>query len=349
MTDGPGLPQLASAAIHAMQHETGVVIPVYLPEGVNTARGAALLDDTVAAYCTEIANPRLVCLSVDGQGYGADIASKIARTYGTSICISERNRGKLAAAANGVRALLENGDVRYVAVVDQDGDHFANELLNLVRVAKHIETERRDGRLIVLGRRSSRHRPMGFLRGELEEFADRVLLDALQYHAAMAGEPLRLEYALFLDEYPDFHSGYKFFDRQTARDVFASPPQMAGVSETCYYRHACEAVMTVESILSGAYLGVATRSTLNEQPITTFGLFDLSQLVADKIIWPCRRLQVPPHFVRQWMANYAPRLLLQTLIPEGKQEVERVVKLVMEGIAGGHEDAGKRLIQPLFV
>ena len=71
----------------------------------------------------------------------------------------------------------QTGNNNY-AIVDQDGDHFAYELPNLVRAALHITSHNHRERVIVLGRRISRHRPMGLLRGELEEYADRILLDA---------------------------------------------------------------------------------------------------------------------------------------------------------------------------
>lgn len=342
-TELPGL----QACHHVMQNQTGVVIPVYLPDRIDTQHAQALLRETAASYCAQLGDPSAVCLSVDGAPYGAQAAQKIAHELGTQICVASRNRGKLAAARNGVQRLIQDPRFQYLAIVDQDGDHFAHELLNLVQVALHIIAHTGDNRTLVVGRRISRHRPMGFLRGELEEFADRVLLDALAYRAAITAHPLRLEYVTTLDEFPDFHSGYKLFSRHTAEDVFLAEPQLAGVSEDCYYRHACEAVMTVEALEHGGYLGVVNRSTLNEQPITTFGLLNLSQLVADKVIWPCKRLDIPASFVRQWMANHAPRLLLNTLAPAGQDELARIQDLVLAAY-GQEPDHGPPL-RPLFV
>jgi hypothetical protein len=220
---------LAEAAIDTMRHQTGIVIPVYLSEDIDRSCGEMLLRDTVAAYCTQVADPSAVCLSVDGEQYGARVVRQMAQAFGTSFCVTKLNRGKLGGAANGAQTLLQRTDLAYVAIVDQDGDHFANELLSFLRVARHIAQHAGDERVLVLGRRSSRHRPMGFLRGELEELADRVLLDALFYRSAITGRPLRLEYALSLDEFPDFHSGYKLFDRATAERVFLGEPRLAGV------------------------------------------------------------------------------------------------------------------------
>jgi hypothetical protein len=338
-----------SAAAEQMRHHTGVVIPIYLPESIDRKQGATLVEQTVAAYCQQVSDPAAICLSVDGEPFGGHLAQELACRYGTSLSLAPVNRGKLWAVRDGVRALMARADLAYVAVVDQDGDHFAHELLNFVWAAQHIEANGGSDRVLVIGRRSSRHRPMGFLRGELEEFADRVLLDALAYHGAISGIPLRLEYAFALDEFPDFHSGYKLFSRAVAEDVFLGEPRLEGVTEDCYYRHACEAVMTVEAMLHGGYLGMVNRSTMNEQPITIFGLFNLTQLVADKIIWPCRRLGIPVAFVRQWMSNHTTRLLLLTLAPEGREELMRIRRLVLATLSGEEEvDVGTSL-QPLFV
>lgn len=330
-----------------MAADVGVVIPVYLPEGADRACAELVLSETARAFCGQSADPRMICLSVDGAPYGAEAASAISQAYGTSITIAETNRGKLAAAANGVRTLLQQREPAYIAIVDQDGDHFSNELGNLVRVAQHVQERLADPRVMVLGQRSSRHRPLGFLRGELEALANLVLLDALAYRAAVAGEPLKLEYALAHAECPDFHSGYKLFDRKTAEAVFLEAQHKAGTSDICYYRHACEAVMTVEALESGAYLGVARRTTLNGQPISIFGRFDARELTADMIIWPCKRLGVPLAFVDQWMANHGQQLLLHTFSPFGQEELEGVRRLVVQSY--DPTEMPKSLLSPIFV
>ncbi|MFN2153940.1 MAG: hypothetical protein ACK2UX_01785 [Anaerolineae bacterium] len=327
--------------------ETGVVIPVYLPEGEDRSRATALLAETTSAYCAQAGDPALVCLSVDGARFGAEAAGEIARACGASIVVAETNRGKLAAARDGVRRLLLAQKPPYVTIVDQDGDHFSNELANLLRVALDIE-ERLAGRgVMVLGQRATRHRPLGFLRGELEGLADRVLLDALAYRAVLTGRPLELEYALAHGSCPDFHSGYKLFDRETAEAVFLGEPEKAGTSDTCYYRHACEAVMTVEALESGAYLGVAHRSTMNGQPVSAFGQYDTRELTADMIAWPCKRLGAPLAFVDQWMVNHGQQLLLHTLSPQGKEELEAVRRLVAQ--AYGSSRVTGPVLRPVFV
>ena len=336
-------------AYEVMRGRTGVVVPVYFPPNVDATQGEALLHDNVGAYLQQIDEPTHLCLSVDGESNGGDIARRIASKYGASLVMSPENRGKLHCAASGVRYLLENHDLDYVAVVDQDGDHFANELVNFVRTAAHISEALKNDRVMVLGRRLSRHRPLGLLRGELEELADRVLLDALNYHAAKTDTPLRMEYANLFDEFPDFHSGYKLFSRQSAQDAFLTLPPPADVSEACHSRHACEAVMTVEALLAGAYLGVVNRSTFNEQPITTFGMYDRCQLIADKLIWPCKRLEIPVSFARQFLANHVPRILLSTMVPDGRDELKEIHRLTLRAFGEEPTEADLCLHQPLFV
>ena len=342
-------PHSSEYAMHLMRHETGIVIPVYFPEGIDTSHGEALLRDTVFMYKEQVADPTMICLSVDGEEFGADIVKCLSSEFNVSWCASKSNRGKLQGAANGVRYLLNQKPLKYVAVIDQDGDHFANELLNFLRAAHHISTYLDTERILILGRRISRHRPMGFLRGELEELCDRVLLDALMYNAVVKQHPLALEYAVSLDEFPDFHSGYKVFSRSTAEAVFLSTPKQMGASDTCYYRHACEAVMSVEALEHGAYLGVVNRSTINEQPVSTFGLLNRVQLAADKIIWPCKRLAIPLSFVQQWMANHISRLLLNTIAPEGRSELEQIRQVVIQTLAENPNIDMEPLFQPLFV
>ena len=332
-----------------LRRQTGVVIPVYLPDSVDKVVGETLLRDTVAAYCAQLDDPSTICLSVDGEPFGADVVGRLANEFGVSSHISGRNLGKFQSVIHGMRHLLPKGSLRYVAVVDQDGDHFANELLNLLRAAHHISDRLLTDRILVLGRRISRHRPMGLARGEIEELCDRVLLDALAYNAVVRQRPLRMEYAFLQEEFPDFHSGFKLFSARTAQGVFCGEPRKMDVSDTCYYRHAGEAVMVVEALEDGAYLGVVNRTTFNEQPISTFGQLNRIELAADKIIWPCRRLAIPPSFVIQWMGNHIPRLLLGTLAPEGREELERIRERVIASLAADGLVDADPLLDPLFV
>jgi len=332
-----------------MRHKTGVVIPVYFPEHLDSRQGEALLADTIAGYCEQVADSGYICLSVDGSPVGTEVAERLAEKFRVACVGSAENGGKLQAAGNGVRFLLANRGLQYVAIIDQDGDHFAHELLNFLWAADHIAHHKQTDRILVLGRRITRHRSMGFLRGELEELCDRMLLDALQYRAVVAQRPLALESTVLFDEFPDFHSGYKLFSTPTANAVFLEAPQQAGMSKRCYSQHACEAVMVVEAIERGAYLGVVNRTTFNEQPISTFGKFNQVQLAADMILWPCKRLDIPIPFVEQWLTNHLSRLMLHTIAPEGRNTLEQVRSTVLATLYGIPEYRPTPLFQTLFL
>ncbi|HHE71603.1 MAG TPA: hypothetical protein ENL34_04910 [Chloroflexi bacterium] len=340
-----------SRGLAVLRQATGVVIPVFVPPGVDAERAASLLADTVTACCSQVADPQQVCLGVDGADYGEGLARRIAQRSGAVVSVAPRHRGKLEAVRVGMQRLLARSDLRYMAVVDQDGDHFANELLNLVRAAEWMVAQTGDARVVILGRRLFLHRSLGFLRGELERLADYVLVQALRYRAALRGEPLKLAYATHLDLVPDFHSGYKLFSRAVAGRVFTVEPPLMGLGEEAVYRHACEAVMVVEPLLAGARLGAVNRTAVNVQPISTFRLMDRAQLTADMILWPCRRLEVPAAFVRRWLAEALSWLQLPTLAPQGREELAAVCRLVLAAYASG--DAAQEQVSleegPLFV
>jgi hypothetical protein len=146
---------------------------------------------------------------------------------------------------------------------------------------------------------------------------------------------------------PDFHSGYKCFSRGITEHIFASPPNLAGCDADAYYRHAIEAVMTVEAHKGGAILAAVSRRTFDEQPISSFASINRIRLAADLILWPCKRLGVPAAFVSQWLDNHLPALLLGTLAPQGRDELLAIRDMVLAGYglpAGGPDIARPRFI-----
>ncbi len=336
-------------SLQTLRKHTGIVIPTFVPPTVDASLSRQLLADTVLGCVQQVDDPRSVCLSVDGENFGREMAEELAGHFGVLVAWTPENKGKLHALRNGMEKIFADSRHRYLATLDADGDHFPNELVNLLRAANHVQRSRGIEKLLILGRRISRHRPMGYLRGELEELADRVLLDALAYDATLQGQPLRLEYATSLEEFPDFHSGFKLFSRSLIGDVFLKEPVLCGMFQNAYYRHGVEAVMTVEAIKSGAYLVGVNRSTLNEQPLSVFGLLDRIRMTSDKILWPCRRLEVPSHFVVQWLRNHMARLQLGTLVPQGKDELRQIRELVLKELGAPTVEDEEGWWGPLFL
>lgn len=337
-------------SVHILQHNTAVIISLYAGRNIDPDEYFELLNNTVTTYIRELANPAAICLCVDGPGAAVEVAAKLEQRYGVTLVLAERNGGKFAAVQNGMQRMLTETDFTYFAAVDQDGDHFANDLLDFVRTAEHVRSHIDTERILVMGERLSLHRPLGYLRGEQETLADALLFDALQYHAAITGRPLNLTFAQFIHKHPDFHAGYKLFSRQSAVDVFTTPPDFAGCGEEAYYRHAIEAVMVVEALTRGATLASLTRRTYDEQPVSVFADFNLTQLTANLIIWPCKRLGIPREFVKQWLANHLPELMLGTLQPTGRDELLAIQKLVLEAFDyPPNESARSEIDRPRFV
>jgi hypothetical protein len=308
-------------ACHEIADSTGVIIPACFSPSQDQLPWDRLLTETALGCLRQVKRAARICISVDGPNPALLTAQKLKEQHGLTVVSSEANRGKLSALQAGMEALLRDTELRYLVFVDQDGDHFPNELTNLVRGCLHVEQTLGKDLVLVLGRRATRHHPLGYFRGEMEELVDRILLDCLHYHAALTGTPLNLQFALHLDEFPDFHTGFKLLSRGVATAVVAQGFPSLGLSDEAVFRHAVEAVLTVEAVLSGATLVSVARSTRNEQPVSVFGLLDRRQLMVDKILWPGHRLQVPPDFIAQWFDNHAARLRLGTLNPEGKQEL----------------------------
>ncbi len=107
--------------------------------------------------------------------------------------------------------------------------------------------------------------------------------------------------------------------------------------------------MTVEALGAGAELVSVNRTTLNEQPVSTFGRLDRERLVADKIVWPCRRLGVPAAFLDQWLRNHIPRLLLTTMVPDGKRELVAIRELIAADYGLPPIDADELTAGPMFL
>ena len=127
-----------AAGLDLLEHATGIVIPVYFHPDNDVALGRNLVGSTVHMFAREVADPAAICLSVDGPGPAVVIAQDVAAIFGVQVVVGQENRGKFGAVAAGMARLLASPHLRYLAAVDQDGDHFANELLNFVRAAEHV-------------------------------------------------------------------------------------------------------------------------------------------------------------------------------------------------------------------
>jgi len=302
-----------------LRQSTGMVVPAYF--------SASPSDDTVRSLlwvtlgdCRFYASPENVWVVVDGDARTARLVEELRdRLLGDqgsafNMLVLPENHGKLWAIQEGVRALLAaRPSVGYVVIRDCDGDHALSDVPGLVRAAIHLSEARGDSRVILIGARRSRHRPMGWVRGELERLLDRVTLDALAYALARQGRALDLSDCWNKDGPPDLSSGYKVYGRQIAQALFVEhEPHLACLSPRAYWHYGPETVSIVEGILGGATIGEAQRLTWDGQPTTSFGEFDQISFHGELLAWVYCRLELPLAVAAQFYDNCVPGMALGT-------------------------------------
>jgi len=240
-----------------------------------------------------------------------DLYTQHGRTINT-LSLPE-NRGKLWAMREGVRAILaERPSVEYILIRDGDGDHVNSDIPRLVRGAEFLKQETGQSRMIVIGSRASRHRPMGWLRGELEAMLDQVTLDALAYYQAQRKIVLDMRHC-GLGSVADLSSGYKVYGREIAQILFGDdPPKLCGLCADDYWHFGPETVTIVEAVLEGVTLAEIPRLTWDGQPATSFGEFKIVRLYGALLGWVFVRLGIGLQSAAKMIDNVYPLMTLRT-------------------------------------
>ena len=297
---------------------TGIIVPVYFPGKLSQDLLGQLLWMTLAD-CHHYTLLENVCVVVDGDPRTAkvlgEIRDRLLGEHGSTFSLMPlpKNRGKLWAIQGGIGALLEARPlVEYIVIRDGDGDHVASDVPRLVRTAMHLVEAYASSRVIVIGSRPSRHRPMGWVRGELEELLDHVTIDALGYRLASQGRALNLSHCSG-QAVPDLSSGYKVYGRQAAQDLFVeNEPQMRCLCAEDYWHYGPETVTIVEGVLQGAIIAEIRRLTWDGQPATTFGEFKQLSLYGELLAWVYARLDIPLDVAAQFYDNHLAARPLRT-------------------------------------
>ncbi len=282
----------------ALAPRVGVIIPAYFSAGVDDDLVRHLLWMTLADGPL-YAPPGQTWVVVDGDArtarvLGELLAARFARDDAPRVLALSENRGKFGALCAGVAALLDAAPgVDYVAIRDGDGDHSSSEMIGLVRAADHLARALGHGRVILIGARHSRHRPMGWIRGELEDLLDGVTADALAYALARQGRVPAISSAGVAGA-PDLSSGFKIYGRELARALFGeAEPHFATLSPADYWHYGPETVTVVEAVLQGAVIAELPRTTWDGQPATSFGEFRHVALYGELLAWVYARLDIP--------------------------------------------------------
>jgi len=306
----------ACVPVSSMRREVAVVVPVWFPEELDDESARMLLSATLQDSGTYLEWNRTQVV-IDGSARWARVAhavrDELRERHGESFEITEtdRNGGKGYAVRSGIERVLAVEQVAYVGVWDCDGDHLANELMTLYRVAKHIETEERTGKVMVVGQRADLHASLGYLRGQLELLMNRVIVEAIKHRLARDGRVFDTRYSGIYGPDIDIHSGYKLFSRELAMLYVRTDQWQQSLVEQCdLYRWGVEAIPFVESVLADATVGAALRTSYIDQPATGHTGFAREEVVAGVIAWAMARLDVPTVAAARIIANELPRLML---------------------------------------
>jgi hypothetical protein len=306
----------------------GMVVPVWFTKKTSSSLAERLLTLTLDHF-EQYVRPENLCLVVDGDERSLGIARKVQQAlskregHAFDVVSLEENRGKHYAATEGIRRLMEKTSVEYFVVRDCDADHFICEFPNLVRSAHHIASSEKTDRVLVIGRRINRHRPLGFQRGEMEELCNRVMLDAINYRLARRGRVLNTQYYSAYGDVPDFKSGYKVYSRGVAESAFKRDPKLLCLDPKDYWRHGAEPIPIVEAVVGGAVLGEMNRAAFDVQPTTTFTESSAMEMHVNTLAWAFCRLGVPLECAEQLFNNHIPRILLDK-DSLGKKQLESV-------------------------
>lgn len=317
---------------------TGMVVPAYFPAAPTDDLVRRLLWMTLGD-CRHYLPLDHVWVVVDGDRRTFRLAAELRRRLAEggdtfNLMLLPENQGKLAAMRQGIHALLvAQPDVRYAVVRDGDGDHALSDMPHLVRAAARLAGAYGHTNLIVAGARGSRHRPMGWARGELETLLDRVTLDALAYRLAREGRALNLAHCSG-GGVPDLSTGYKVYGRDVAHRLFVgAEPSLAGMSSDDYWHYGPETVTIVEAMLAGAEFAEVRRLTWDGQPTSSFNEFRHVRLYGELLAWVFTRLEIPVEVAARLFDNAARPLLLGTMAA-GAETLAELRAEVLGGDAG---------------
>jgi hypothetical protein len=282
-----------------LARQTAVIVPVYFSAKPGDDMVESLLRMTVLDL-PHVVPQEQTWLIVDGDARSAAIARRVLDGLATSsgasmrLVVNETNGGKLAVIRQGMRAVLESQThVRYLAIMDGDGDHLPTVLPGLVRAAASMAEAYGHERVIAIGARQDRARAMGWVRGELETLLDSLTVEGLGYALARQGRALDLSQCL-PRRTPDLSSGYKVYLREMALLLFAGPEPVTGTLTLWdYWHYGPETVTIVDAVLGGAVFGEMLRPSWNGQPATSFGEFSVVSMYGALLSWVWARLGLP--------------------------------------------------------
>ncbi|MDD5678016.1 MAG: hypothetical protein PHW60_08525 [Kiritimatiellae bacterium] len=316
-----------------VQAATGMIIPIWYPKSLPAGEVQKLLAACLADAAPFAASDNVLAI-VDGAPYLREPLRRLEKRLGTFRTIAgERNEGKGGAVAQGIQRLLANPAIRFIVIRDHDNDHLANDALNLVRLSAHIQSQAGTEMTVVIGRRQSIHRHLGFARGEYETLMNEVIMDAVRFAVSRAGGALNTQFSAAYDLPPDLQSGFKCYSRAAAQrylDVLAQASHWAPGLDV--RRHGSEVPVLVETWLAGGIVGEIQRASMEQPPFTTYDSAGKIKVKGTVLVWTLQRTEVPLTAARQFLLNALARRNLAK-DDQGRSELLALANWVLKHLA----------------
>lgn len=294
-----------------IKQTTGMIVPVWFPESMSEAEMARVLRPALEDV-EPFAESRNVVVVVDGAPKAHEMVLALRKKLkGFEVLFLEENAGKGGAVAAGIERMLENASVEYIVPRDHDNDHLANDAVNLVRLAAQMRRDTGNDLVVTIGRRSSIHRHLGFVRGEYEWMINEVCFEATKFALAREGRALTTQYFAAYEMVPDMQTGFKCYTRASGK-LFCQTLQGAGklTPGLDVRRHGAEVPVLVETLLRGGTVGEVNRLAWENQPLTTYDLAARVQVKGAVLAWALQRTNVPPSVARQLLTNAIARRVM---------------------------------------
>jgi hypothetical protein len=331
-----------------MRRSLGMVIPVWFPSSLPDAQVRESLLTTLHD-CEHFLPWEHVILVVDGDARSYAIVQELQvscrqqHRQAFDVIYDAENGGKGRAVCRGAQWFLEKPGLDYLTIRDADGDHTVNDLVNLMRLALTLRASTGTDALIVIGRRNHPHRALGWIRGELEMFLNRVLVEAVRFALAQRQQVFNTQYISLSGEYPDLHSGYKVYSRRVCELIVGPTWERQPWVGAEIYRYGVEAVPFVEGALAGAIVGEITRLT-QEPHFSGHGAFARPESNGSILLWAFLRLGITVPQASVFLQNHLSRLTLWT-DPQGRAILLALQRYVLERLRGLTQEAPPLLEQ----
>ncbi|MEW6239108.1 MAG: hypothetical protein AB1656_27315 [Candidatus Omnitrophota bacterium] len=268
------------------------IIPIWFSPEVPEEQAAALFDETLVG-ADAIAPPSNRFLYVDGAVRIVPLVQQAAKRHCPSAVIeaAPQNQGKGAGVFAGLRAGLENPQIKWLTVRDADGDHRANEFPPMLQLGEQIEAERPGLPVLVIGGRNRLDPPLTLYRAVYEELLNGMIQSALQFALARRNYIQDRAYFRQYGAAPDIQSGYKLYNRMAAEMVLQALSK-EDKNQNELLRWGAEIPPYVWVVLKGGLIGETRRSTCREQPLTAYGSIKRAEFYAQKLRWAFKTCEI---------------------------------------------------------